>query len=56
MAIATAEAAATVKTVTLLEQDPGSSPGFFFAQTYRGYHNLLQNRNKNHPQMIKMLT
>jgi hypothetical protein len=30
VAIATAVVAATVKTVTLLEQDPGSSPGFFF--------------------------
>jgi len=27
--------AATVETVTLLEQDPGSSPGFFLSQNRR---------------------
>jgi len=39
VAIATAEAAATVKTVTLLEQDPGSSPGFFLFQNHRFWNN-----------------
>ena len=34
-AIATAEAAVTVKTATLLVQNPGSSPGFFFTQNHR---------------------